>query len=330
MSKTAHCFMTLQPLGNADCYRNLLGVGGFLPPASHPPISEEKAMVFTFGPNGFFGYSGSSHNDTMWWSTCEASDVPPSIRLSVQDMRAQLTTRHGKWKDPVIQAIIEKAEVESIYPVWTTPELPYWGKDGCVLVGDAAHALQPTSGQGSSQALEDAKTLALCLERFLSRSVEAGASSVPTEEAGLTPNEALELTNKVYFQVRNPRISKIVERTKMMANRKKEQGFAEEMITCFFLWLVGKVPSIGKFSRNYSVLYQKLSMIMEMRLHILRSCHKFERTNSDHIIYIGSIHLKILTAFKLGLPGSLGVSKSNGDVALNMLHKNFWPQSCCY
>jgi 2-polyprenyl-6-methoxyphenol hydroxylase-like FAD-dependent oxidoreductase len=196
-------------------------------------------MVFTFGPNGFFGYS-SSGKGTMWWSTCEATDIPPSTRISLEDMRAQLKARHGKWKDPVLQAIVEKADVDSIYPVWTTPELPYWGKQGCVLIGDAAHALQPTSGQGSSQALEDAKTFALCLERFLSR------SEASVEGNTSTLNEALELTSKVYYQVRNPRINKIVERTKMMSNRKKEQGIAEEMMTCFFLWLVGKVPSVGK------------------------------------------------------------------------------------
>jgi 2-polyprenyl-6-methoxyphenol hydroxylase-like FAD-dependent oxidoreductase len=226
-------------------------VGGFLPSTSHPPILEEKAMVFTFGPNGFFGYSGSSRTDTMWWSTCEASDVPPSTRISVQEMRAQLKSRHGKWKDPVVQAIIEKADVDSIYPVWTTPELPYWGKDGCVLVGDAAHALQPTSGQGSSQALEDAKTLALCLEIFLTRTTEGGALSVPAEGTTLTLQEALQLTNKAYYQVRNPRISKIVARTKLMANKKKDLGLVEEMFTCFFLWLIGKVPSIGEF-RSHS------------------------------------------------------------------------------
>jgi 2-polyprenyl-6-methoxyphenol hydroxylase-like FAD-dependent oxidoreductase len=226
--------------------RNLLGVGGFVPTTSHPPIPDKKAMVFTFGPNGFFGYSETPPNETMWWSTCEASDLPPSTRISVKTMRTQLQERHGKWKDPVIQAIIEEANVESIYPVWTTPELPYWGKDGCILVGDAAHALQPTSGQGSSQALEDAKTLALCLQRFLSRTVETEASPPATDRTVLTLNEAIELAAKAYYQVRIPRINKIVKRTKMMSNRKKELGFFEEMMTCFFLWFMGIVPSVGE------------------------------------------------------------------------------------
>ena len=34
--------------------------------------------------------------------------------------------------------------------------LPYWHKDNLIIIGDAAHAPLPTSGQGASQALEDA------------------------------------------------------------------------------------------------------------------------------------------------------------------------------
>lgn len=225
-------------------YRGLLGVGGFVDASTHPPQPVPSAMTFTFGPNGFFGYSPASPNGvTMWWSTCEAESPPLSTRLSLTEMRTQLQHRHKNWKDPVIHAIIDKADVESVYPVWTTPELPYWGKGSCVLVGDAAHALQPTSGQGSSQALEDAKTLALCLEKYLNQVGEAEGGIEP----GLTLDEALELSMKVYYEVRQPRVDKIVQRTKLLANRKKEQNLVEEMITCLFLWLVGVVPSVGKF-----------------------------------------------------------------------------------
>jgi 2-polyprenyl-6-methoxyphenol hydroxylase-like FAD-dependent oxidoreductase len=196
-------------------------------------------MTFTFGPNGFFGYAPASPTMTMWWSTCSAPNPPLETRISIPEMQAQLRNLHGNWKDPLIHSIIQKASVEHIYPVWTTPSLPYWGQGGVVLVGDAAHALQPTSGQGSSQALEDAKTLSLCLAKYLIPDMEDA-------QTGSGLEEALDKSFKLYYAVRSPRIHKIVERTKILSARKGDVGFMGEMMTCFFFWLMGKFPAIGK------------------------------------------------------------------------------------
>lgn len=45
------------------------------------------------------------------------------------------------------------------------PTIPRWTSEGgrTILIGDAAHANLPTAGQGASQALEDATTVAYCL-----------------------------------------------------------------------------------------------------------------------------------------------------------------------
>jgi 2-polyprenyl-6-methoxyphenol hydroxylase-like FAD-dependent oxidoreductase len=171
----------------------------------------------------------------MWWSTVQADDLPNESRIALSDLRLQLKRHHGNWKDPFIQDIIREADVDHIYPCWTTPELPRWSQDGLILVGDAAHALNPTSGQGSSQALEDAKTLSICLSYYLAE-LPAG-----TDPAGMV-DEAAEL----YHGVRAPRLHAIAARTAKLANTKKELNFMEEMITCAFFWLLGKFPSIGK------------------------------------------------------------------------------------
>jgi 2-polyprenyl-6-methoxyphenol hydroxylase-like FAD-dependent oxidoreductase len=226
-------------------YRGLVGVGGFISQAPPAEVVEDKSLTFTFGPNGFFGYGASDASTTFWWSTCEAESPPGELRLDVSKMRKQLKDRHGWWKDPVIQDILSKADVQSIYPTWTTPPLPRWGEDGIVLVGDAAHALQPTSGQGISQGLEDAKTLALCLEKYLAdgSALAVGGGAGKEEEELLT---AMNKATDVFYKVRSPRTNKIAERTKMMASSKKAQSFFAEMGVCFFLWLLGKFPSMGE------------------------------------------------------------------------------------
>src|SRR5581483_10951833 len=51
-------------------YMGLIGVGGFTPLASLPSYAQKLAdtMTFTFGKNGFLGYSGSHQGTMMWWS----------------------------------------------------------------------------------------------------------------------------------------------------------------------------------------------------------------------------------------------------------------------
>lgn len=49
---------------------------------------------------------------------------------------------------------------------WTTYDLPSlrtWHRDRMIVIGDAAHATSPASGQGASMAVEDAVELARCL-----------------------------------------------------------------------------------------------------------------------------------------------------------------------
>lgn len=198
-------------------------------------------MCFVFGANGFFGYGATSLNNLMWWSTCQAEDIPAQRIITPEEMKDQLKARHGSWNDPIIKDVIEKTAVTQIYPVWTIGELPLWGADGLVTIGDAAHALQPTSGQGSSQALEDAKCLPLLLSKFLEIGIR--------EPGKLSLEEVIALSTKGLYEIRKPRVQKIADRTKLMAQRKKDQSFLQEMMLCFFLWLMGKVPAIGKSTK---------------------------------------------------------------------------------
>ena len=70
-----------------------------------------------------------------------------------------------RWPDP-IGAVIDATPPRALrlIAVHDLEPLARWHRGNVLLVGDAAHAPLPTSGQGACQALEDAWHLARCLE----------------------------------------------------------------------------------------------------------------------------------------------------------------------
>lgn len=69
------------------------------------------------------------------------------------------------WPEPVRRVIAgtPAARINKIH-VHDHDPVPTWHRDNLVMIGDAAHAALPTSGQGACQALEDAWHLANCLD----------------------------------------------------------------------------------------------------------------------------------------------------------------------
>lgn len=180
-------------------------------------IAKQKSAVVTFGPTGSFGYTAVSPLSTCttlgWWSNWPSEEIPSPESTDAAQVQKQLKQRHGTWKDPIIQKCISASNTSSVYPLWTTPKLPHWGKGGCVLLGDAAHTLQATSGQvrfrqskeglledellffffphkdlaadlsvkfiqGAAQALEDSVTFSLLLTHYLSESLQEEKTSL--------------------------------------------------------------------------------------------------------------------------------------------------------
>ena len=99
----------------------------------------------------------------MWWSAL-AREAPlgaaERARLTGEEgMRSVLAAGEG-WNETVSQVL--DATVETIAPldIFDVATLPYWWRGRVVLMGDAAHAVSPHSGQGASMALEDSIELA--------------------------------------------------------------------------------------------------------------------------------------------------------------------------
>ncbi|KAL8762574.1 MAG: hypothetical protein Q9184_001428 [Pyrenodesmia sp. 2 TL-2023] len=224
-------------------FDGLVGVGGFVSSSLLPENEPRGRMTVTFGAHGFFGYGActvapqSNHfaectaptgDEAAWWSTYETIDLPDTRDFDKEDILRQLKTRHAGWADPVVQKIVDGAVINSIYPTWITPELPTWHARGLVLVGDAAHAMQPSSGQGTSQGLEDAQVFSMLLAHYLERHFSHSASRVG-RQVPASVGEAVDQASKKYFELRRPRVNRIFNRAKQMGDTKRKKGLFEEM-----------------------------------------------------------------------------------------------------
>ena len=134
----------------------------------------------------------------------------------------------------------------TIWPFYTLPRLPNWGSPNgkVVVLGDAAHAIPPTAGQGVNQAFEDVYMLSLLLSKRL-------ASGIPMseklefwqEERQKRVDAVLELTIKMNNK-RLPKEAREQLRDEEVWDEKRGEGEAEEM-----RWLY--LPRIDEVVREW-------------------------------------------------------------------------------
>jgi 2-polyprenyl-6-methoxyphenol hydroxylase-like FAD-dependent oxidoreductase len=101
--------------------------------------------------------------------------------------------------------------------VYEMPVLPTWHTGRVCLVGDAAHATGPHSGQGGSMALEDAIVLAKCLR------------DIPDVESAFA----------AFQNIRKARVDHVVRETRRIGDRKAPPGrlgrFTRDLVLPVFL-----------------------------------------------------------------------------------------------
>ncbi|HEV7648291.1 MAG TPA: FAD-dependent monooxygenase [Actinophytocola sp.] len=142
----------------------LLDTGGYA--RGVEPAGEPGVMHMFFGRRWFFSYVKRRDGEVWWFANPpQPHELPASelAKVTPAQWRARL---HEMFADDDIPATAVIDATGQIFAGWNTydfPKVPVWHRDRMIIIGDAAHATSPASGQGASMALEDAVTLAKCL-----------------------------------------------------------------------------------------------------------------------------------------------------------------------
>jgi FAD-dependent urate hydroxylase len=131
-------------------------------------VAQGRELVSEVGIQDYWGAGDrfgcvAIRTDRVYWAAAQARPLPAATPTA--DMRDEVRDLFAEWPEPVARLIaatpahsVQQIAVHDLEP------LQAWSRANVLLIGDAAHAPLPTSGQGACQALEDAWHLARCLE----------------------------------------------------------------------------------------------------------------------------------------------------------------------
>jgi len=229
----------VMPEAPKPVYSGLLAPGGF-GPCLHSNVTprSNQRVHFIFGQNGFFGYFNTITPEgprTLWWSTAVAplDSKEQMAATSKSELQQRLMELHGDWAAPVPQLIQSATDILNL-AIHDIPNLPRWHSGRTILIGDAAHAVAPHSGQGASMALEDAQYLAKLLR----------------ESNGLQ----LERVFAEFEQHRRPRTDKVIALG-------RRNGRYKEKVSAFAFWMQQQmirifVPLIRAKKQDWLLAYK--------------------------------------------------------------------------
>jgi FAD-dependent urate hydroxylase len=153
----------VDPRAPSPRYTGQLSLGGIAPATRLAPTPNEYHMIF--GKRAFFGYSVRQSGEAYWFANVlMAEPTRESLAaISPSQWKRELVTLFADDAGAAVEMINATGDELAAYPIYDMPTLPIWHRGPIVVVGDAAHATSPSSGQGASMAIEDAIVLARCL-----------------------------------------------------------------------------------------------------------------------------------------------------------------------
>ncbi|WP_101257097.1 FAD-dependent oxidoreductase [Streptomyces barkulensis] len=157
------------------------------PEFTHPRVTKQYGAHY-WGRGRRFGLANIGGGRVYWWGT---KNMPAERARDWDGDKDEIVRAYAGWADEV-RAAVAATPFEQItaFPARDRPFLESWGRGPVTLLGDAAHPMMTSLGQGACMAVEDAVVLAHHLAR------EPGS-----------PQRAL----RAYEAERRPRTRRIVE-----------------------------------------------------------------------------------------------------------------------
>ncbi len=185
----------IDPMAPAPRYVGVQVFYGYATDAA--PAGEVGVLHMIRGAGGAFGYTVSPEGHTWWFARLRGPELDRARMDGTrrQQWRADLEAVFGRDRTPAADIIAATGEELFVTNAHDIPTLPVWRHGGMVVLGDAAHAASPASGQGASMALEDAVVLAKALRDIPDRPRALAAFEQlrrPRTEANVASSAALD------------------------------------------------------------------------------------------------------------------------------------------
>lgn len=152
----------IDPAAPAPRYVGLTNFGGITRATAIAEDLRPRAWTMVFGRHAFFGAHPTPGGDVVWFVNVPEPEIPRDVRAS---------TTEAEWRDRLVRLLagdvgpaaelVRSGALELAGDsTFDLAAVPRWRSDRTLLIGDAAHAPSPSSGQGAAMALEDAVVLA--------------------------------------------------------------------------------------------------------------------------------------------------------------------------
>lgn len=133
---------------------------------SGAPVTEDTGRITMIrGSAAAFGYAVSPGGETYWFARVggDALSADELARPASSRWRERLVAALGKDATPAADIVAASTDAIMATNATEIPPGTPWRSVRTLIIGDAAHAASPATGQGASMALEDAVVLAKAL-----------------------------------------------------------------------------------------------------------------------------------------------------------------------
>ncbi|WP_406236783.1 FAD-dependent oxidoreductase [Nocardia sp. NBC_01009] len=231
----------IDPAAPKAHFLGIYGLGGFVTDRTlHTELGLRPGIYsMIFGKKAFFGYLVAPDGEIWWFA-----NMPRSQELS---RSAGESTTQAQWRDQLVELlsadrgpaarIVAATPDDTFVPGFDQYDLPTvttWHNDNMVIVGDAAHAVASSSGQGVSMAVEDAVTLATCLR------------DIPDTAAALA----------AYEDRRRARVERVVAYGAETSSDKASSGLGRLLVRLLTPYFLKKAAKAGVAPLNWMFDYR--------------------------------------------------------------------------